>query len=250
MKKIAVVEDNPDNRLLVRVILEPLYEVSEYESGPAALEGLRRERPDVVLLDISLPGMDGTEVLRRIRAEENLRHLPAIALTAHAMSGDREKYLEAGFDDYVTKPIVDEAILLAAIEKQLSGGQPATAALAKEPSELEAALARLHRLGGGKFVGEMIDLFLDYAAGKVAEARKAQRAGDCAGVARAVHPIKSSAGNVGATRVQELAAQIELAAKPPVGDDLDRMVGALEKAFAEIKPRMEAEKKSFESRMP
>ena len=122
MKKIAVVEDNPDNRLLVRVILESLYEVVEYETGFAALDGLPGERPDLVLLDISLPEMDGTEVLRRIRADAQLRALPVIALTAHAMSGDREKYLEAGFNDYVTKPIVDENVLLDAIQKLLPAG--------------------------------------------------------------------------------------------------------------------------------
>lgn len=119
MKKIAVVEDNPDNRLLVQVILEPFYEVVEYESGPAALEGLPKEAPDLVLLDISLPEMDGTEVLRRIRADAQLQSLPVIALTAHAMAGDREKYLAAGFNDYVTKPIVDENDLLGAIQRLL-----------------------------------------------------------------------------------------------------------------------------------
>ena len=119
MKKIAVVEDNPDNRLLVQVILEPLYEVVEYETGFAALEGLPDAKPDLILLDISLPGMDGAEVLRRIRATPQLRALPVIALTAHAMAGDREKFLAAGFNDYVTKPIVDENILLGAIQRLL-----------------------------------------------------------------------------------------------------------------------------------
>lgn len=125
MKKIAVVEDNPDNRLLVQVILEPLYEVVEYESGFAALAGLPREKPDLVLLDISLPGMDGSEVLRRLRADPQLQSLPVIALTAHAMSGDRDKYLGAGFNDYVTKPIVDETVLLAAIQRLLPDGPAA-----------------------------------------------------------------------------------------------------------------------------
>jgi CheY-like chemotaxis protein len=124
MKKIAVVEDNPDNRLLVRVILEPLYEVVEYETGFAALEGLPKEKPDLVLLDISLPEMDGAEVLRRLRADPQLRTLPVIALTAHAMAGDREKFLAAGFNDYVTKPIVDENVLLDAIQRLLPGGPP------------------------------------------------------------------------------------------------------------------------------
>ena len=122
MKKIAVVEDNPDNRLLVQVILEPFYEVVEYENGQAAMEGLQKERPDLVLLDVSLPEMDGTEVLHRIRADGKLRGLPVIALTAHAMAGDREKFLAAGFDDYVTKPIVDEAVLLEAIKRKLTTG--------------------------------------------------------------------------------------------------------------------------------
>jgi two-component system cell cycle response regulator DivK len=119
MKKIAVVEDNPDNRLLVQVMLDPFYEIVEYETGAAALAGLPRDKPDVVLLDISLPEMDGTEVLRRIRADVALHNLPVIALTANAMSGDREKYFAEGFDDYVAKPIVDEALLLDAIRRHL-----------------------------------------------------------------------------------------------------------------------------------
>lgn len=119
MKTIAVVEDNPDNRLLVRAILEDLYGIEEYENGSEALAGLRAHRPDLVLLDISLPGMDGTEVLRAMRADSALRDLPAIALTAHAMAGDREKYLDAGFNEYVTKPIVDEDVLLDAIRQCL-----------------------------------------------------------------------------------------------------------------------------------
>jgi CheY-like chemotaxis protein len=119
MATLAVVEDNADNRLLLQAILGDTYSLVEYETGADALAGLANSRPDVVLLDISLPGMDGTEVLRRIRADAGLRTLPVIALTAHAMSGDREKFLAAGFDDYVTKPIVDERQLLTAIKRLL-----------------------------------------------------------------------------------------------------------------------------------
>jgi len=120
MTTVAVVEDNADNRLLLQAILDGPYRIVEYENGTDALAGLRAERPDLVLLDISLPGMDGNEILARIRLDQSLRTLPVIALTAHAMTGDREKYLAAGFDDYVTKPIVDETILIAAIEKGLA----------------------------------------------------------------------------------------------------------------------------------
>jgi CheY-like chemotaxis protein len=120
MTTIAVVEDNADNRLLLQAILEGLYEVVEYENGVDALAGLAGSLPNLVLLDISLPGMDGNEILNRIRADKSLKALPVIALTAHAMSGDREKYLAAGFNDYITKPIVDETILLSAIERWLT----------------------------------------------------------------------------------------------------------------------------------
>lgn len=120
MTRIALVEDNADNRMLVNAILEDLYEIDEYESGLEALAGLEADPPDLVLLDISLPAMDGTEVLRRLRADERLRALPVIALTAHAMTGDREKYLGMGFDAYVTKPIVDESVLLGEIERLLN----------------------------------------------------------------------------------------------------------------------------------
>lgn len=121
-RRIAVVEDNPDNRLLVQAILDDQYEVSEYETGTEAVEGLGEDRPDLVLLDISLPEMDGTEVLAWIRAQPTLQDLPVIALTAHAMTGDRERYLAAGFNDYVTKPIVDEDVLLGAIARWLKDG--------------------------------------------------------------------------------------------------------------------------------
>jgi len=119
--KIAVVEDNLDNRLLVQAILEDDYEISEYESGMEVVDGLADDIPDLVLLDISLPGMDGTEVLEWVRAHDELKSLPVIALTAHAMAGDREKYLEMGFDEYVTKPIVDEDVLVGAIQRLLAG---------------------------------------------------------------------------------------------------------------------------------
>lgn len=116
---LAVVEDNADNRLLLQAILGDQYHLVEYDNGSDALKGITSDRPDLVLLDISLPGMDGTEILQRIRRDATLRDLPVIALTAHAMAGDREKFLAAGFDDYVTKPIIDEALLIKAIERQL-----------------------------------------------------------------------------------------------------------------------------------
>lgn len=119
MKKIGLVEDNPDNRLLVQAMLGDIFEIVEYESGEAAVAGLVENKPDLVLLDISMPGMDGPEVLSYIRSVESLQGLPVIALTAHAMDSDREKYLQMGFDHYLTKPILDEDVLIDAINSLL-----------------------------------------------------------------------------------------------------------------------------------
>ncbi|MFC1661890.1 response regulator [Gemmatimonadota bacterium] len=121
MKRIAVVEDNPDNRLLVQALLEEHYEISEYETGMEAVAGLSADRPDLILLDISLPEMDGTEVLAWLREQDDLKDTPVVALTAHAMAGDREKYLSLGFDAYLTKPIIDDTLLLETISQCLSG---------------------------------------------------------------------------------------------------------------------------------
>jgi CheY-like chemotaxis protein len=118
-RTIAVVEDSADNRLLVQAILADRYQLIEYENGGDAIAGLLNAPPDLVLLDISLPGMDGNEVLSRLRRDARCARVPVIALTAHAMTGDRERYLAAGFDEYVSKPIVDEMLLLDAIERQL-----------------------------------------------------------------------------------------------------------------------------------
>jgi len=122
MRKVAVVDDNADNRLIIRTILEDQYEIQEFSSGLEAIEGFRTNRPDVVILDISLPEMDGTEILRRIREDEELHALPVVALTAHAMVGDREKYLAAGFNDYVAKPILDMSVLFSTIQRWENSG--------------------------------------------------------------------------------------------------------------------------------
>lgn len=113
--KVAVIEDSPDNRLLIQVFLEEHFAVQEYESGMEALEHMPQHPPDLILMDISLPEIDGVEVLKRLKQLPILGDLPVVALTAHAMRGDREKFLALGFDAYISKPIWDEYILLDTI---------------------------------------------------------------------------------------------------------------------------------------
>jgi CheY-like chemotaxis protein len=93
MKRIALIEDNADNRLLIRVLLRDLYQVVEYETGAQAWVGLQESPPDLVLMDLSLPDLEGAEVLSRIRSSPHLKRLPVIAVTAQAMTGDRERFL-------------------------------------------------------------------------------------------------------------------------------------------------------------
>ena len=105
-----------------------------------------------------------------------------------------------------------------------------------------AAIEHLFKLGGQKFTLEMIDIFGSYGAKKLGEARQARQAGDLAALAAAAHPLKSSAGNVGAVRVQELAAQVELSAQEQKADLAGAQLDELERAFAEAKSFLETER--------
>jgi CheY-like chemotaxis protein len=118
MKKVLVVEDVDFNRDLLVQLLEDKYQVIEAVNGQEGVELAVRERPALILMDLSLPIMDGWEATKRIKANNELRSIPVIALTAHAMVGDQEKALAAGCDDYLVKPL-DEDILMAKIAKYL-----------------------------------------------------------------------------------------------------------------------------------
>lgn len=104
--RILIVEDNPDNRTLITDILTALeYEVIEAIDGEQGIQKAEEEHPDLILMDLSLPQMDGWTATARIKAQKSLKDTPIIALTAHAMIGDRERAIEAGCDDYISKPI-------------------------------------------------------------------------------------------------------------------------------------------------
>jgi CheY-like chemotaxis protein len=104
--RILIVEDSPDNMTLFQAVLRLAgHDVSGRPDGTGLIEALRANRPDLVLLDIQLPERDGFALLQEIRAQRDLRTLPVVALTAHAMAGDEERALQAGFNGYITKPI-------------------------------------------------------------------------------------------------------------------------------------------------
>ena len=117
MKKILIAEDNPASReFLVELLGAQGYKVMVAEDGESALKRIRQEPPDLVLLDIQMPGMDGYEVLRRLRADAATASMRIVACTAYAMAGDEDKALAAGFDGYITKPIRAAALRMQ-IEK-------------------------------------------------------------------------------------------------------------------------------------
>jgi two-component system cell cycle response regulator DivK len=106
MAKVLLVEDNEMNRdMLSRRLIRRGFEVVFAMDGQQGVDLARSERPDIILMDMSLPVIDGWEATRRVKADDATRSVPVIGLTAHAMAGDREKAIEAGCDDYDTKPV-------------------------------------------------------------------------------------------------------------------------------------------------
>jgi CheY-like chemotaxis protein len=123
MRRILLVEDNDSSRdMLTRRLRKHNFEVTTAINGQEALDLVRKDAPDVVLLDMSLPVMDGWTAVRELRADAGIRHVPVIALTAHAGDEERKRAIEAGCDDYETKP-VDMPRLLSTIEHWLEAGR-------------------------------------------------------------------------------------------------------------------------------
>jgi two-component system cell cycle response regulator DivK len=118
-KKILVVDDTDLNRDLVVQLLADEFETIIAENGEEALQAAMLERPDLILMDLGMPVMDGWEATRRLKANDDLRHIPVIAVTSHAMVGDEIEARKAGCDDYLPKPI-DEDLLMQKIKKYLS----------------------------------------------------------------------------------------------------------------------------------
>ena len=107
MLTVLSIEDNPDNMILIDRVVEGLgYKFVTAEDGTAGLQAVERYRPDLILLDINLPDIDGYEIARRLKADDNYKNIPIIAVTANALRGDEKKALEAGCDAYIAKPIM------------------------------------------------------------------------------------------------------------------------------------------------
>jgi two-component system cell cycle response regulator DivK len=120
-RKILVVDDNEKNRKLVSLILQKEYKIIEAEDGEQAVKLAREIIPDLILMDIQLPVMDGTEALKLLRANDITSKIPVIALTSYVMKGDKDKFLEQGFDEYIAKPL-KAGELRDAVKKHIKEG--------------------------------------------------------------------------------------------------------------------------------
>ena len=123
MKCILIVEDIDFNRDLLIQLLEDTYEVLTASDGAAGIALAEREHPDLIIMDLSLPVVDGWEATRRIKADAALQHIPIIALSSHAMRGDEDKARRAGCDDYLSKPL-DENLLFEKLVNFLGSSLP------------------------------------------------------------------------------------------------------------------------------
>ena len=163
---ILVVDDNPTNLKLVSDLLECSgYQVTRATDAEQALAIVRRAPPDLILMDIGLPGMDGLTLTRRFKAGETTRNIRIIALTAFAMKGDKQKALDAGCDGYITKPI-DTRSLPAQVDRCLQGGETSMKILIVEDEPVSPKLAPLvlaaagHGVTGAGAVGNAVAAIL------------------------------------------------------------------------------------------
>jgi two-component system sensor histidine kinase/response regulator len=234
---VLLVEDNPLNREVARELLSAAgVRVTEATNGAEALR-LIEERPfHAVLMDVQMPEMDGIEATRRIREDTRARDLPVIAMTAHAMAGDRERFLSAGMNDYVAKPI-EESELLGVLARwvPLEGGSAAArreaAPLSTLPG-LDSATA-IRRIGGREdLYRRLLVTFRAQAPGLIAELSGAADRKEREAVRKLAHGLKGVAATIGADEVASSAARLEQAADE--NDGSEALLGELEKALARV----------------
>jgi PAS domain S-box-containing protein len=240
---VLLAEDNAVNQMLAVTLLEKAgHRVVVAASGQEALQELERSAFDVVLMDVQMPEMDGFEATACLRQRERLtgRHVPVIAMTAHAMKGDRERCLEAGMDGYVAKPIQPRELFQA-----LAAVIPNAASAPEEPGQAgDGAFDRaalLARLGGREDrLRKLARTFLDESARLLAEMDAAITSGDAGRLKRAAHSLKGSVGIFGAPEASAASGRLEFLGKEQDLAGAREVFAELEAALARLRPALEA----------
>jgi CheY-like chemotaxis protein/HPt (histidine-containing phosphotransfer) domain-containing protein len=244
--RVLVAEDNQVNRRFVTRVLEKRgHSVSTVPTGRHAIEAIERLKPrsfDVVLMDVQMPELDGLSATERIRQAERSAggHVPIVAMTAHAMAGDRDRCFAAGMDDYVTKPLHPHE-LVDAVERAVAPQRSARVAPGPAGSAPAFDMGRARaRLGGDRqLLREMIAIFRAESPATMTAIRKSTTSGDISGLRESAHALKGSLGTLGALqafqaaqRLEDVARQNDLAAIAPAFIDLEREMTELARALA------------------
>ena len=241
---ILLAEDHPVNReLAVTILTQEGHRVIEAGNGKEALALATRHRFDLVLMDVQMPEMDGLEATRRIRTHEEQtgRHVPIIALTAHAMKGDKETCLAAGADAYLSKPVKRRELLEvigSLVHPMVANVHQAPASAVSEEKNFDRERL-LEQLGGGEeMVQKLVQMFLEMLPNHLTELRNAATKGDHLALSRVAHMLKGAIANFGTGPAHAAAARLEQSAKKSDGpgiapakadfeNQLDKLVGEL-----------------------
>jgi PAS domain S-box-containing protein len=272
--RILLAEDNPINQELAMVLLQRAgYAVDAVETGAQVIEKMHANHYHAVLMDVQMPEMDGFEATRQIREWERTTgaHIPIIAMTAHAMSGDRERCLEAGMDDYLTKPLVQK-VLFSALDRWTQPSEPAgeagepmgdfsvdmeegmfgeTTTTLPRKSEVTSPIVQNHtstnalpvdfesvldHFGGDhEFMMKMLRQYQGQLLDRVHEIRSAMQEGDTVRLGRLAHNLQGVSLNLGADSLANITRQLETVCSQPDLTDLPRLVEQLEAEAQRVK---------------
>ena len=230
--RVLLADDNPVNqRLVARLLDRHGHSVVLAGDGRAAVAAVAAHRFDVALMDVQMPGLDGFEATAAIRARERETgtRLPIIAVTAHAMQGDRERCLAAGMDGYLTKPIRAEELYALLAQLRPSGGAPPDATPA---ADLPAALAAVD--GDRGLLQELVQALLTDAPRQLDTLRAALRQGDTAQLERVTHRLQGALSTVRAMLAQSLARQLEALGRAGQLGEASGIVRQLEAELARL----------------
>ena len=230
--RILLAEDNTVNQKLALRVLEKMgYLADAVANGLEVVEAIKRKRYDIIFMDVQMPEMDGLEATCMLR-QMDIRFQPKIiAMTANAMQGDRERCLEAGMDDYISKPIrlteIQSALIRWGSEIQTKKSPSATRSSERKQSIIQDNMISALKDMGPEIFVELVQLYLEETPHQVAEVRRQFELEDAAGMAAAAHSLKGSSLNLGANSLADICKQIEVKGKKgnlfKVGDLLEQL---------------------------
>ena len=214
--RILLAEDNPVNQqVAVAMLVKRGHEVHVAGNGREAVQSASEREYDIILMDIQMPEMDGFEATQAIRAAPKGQHLPIIALTAHALSGERERCIARGMTDYLAKPFKAHE-LFAMVEREGEPGVPATETALndqKPPVDLEGFRNMLREAGAEGALYSIVDTFLRQAPERLASLAAASASGNTAEITSAAHVFRGAAATIGAAELAGLLEHVETQAR-------------------------------------